>query len=412
MNIEMIQKRTGFDLDSAAIKRIEDSVSASSQAARGGSFVQNSCPESRFLDLIQPILVPETWFFRYPESFNFLAGEARRMIADLRRPIRILSVPCSSGEEPYSIAMTLLSEGFSAEDFHIDAVDISRIVLEKARRGTYGKNSFRSPLSDFSKLFFTKNQDLWELSESVKKLVKFHNQSIFDGTFPPGEDGYDIVFCRNMLIYFTVESRNEAISKLARAMKRDAMLFLGHVEPAMLPRNEFESVSFPHSFAFRKKDAKKNIPLPTALKSEAGAKLSKKIPSPSAKPEIRKNISEAPPNPLKKQTNIGRNFIDSILERASSAADRGELEEAEALCSECLQADKMNSRAYFILGLLRLSKGLDKEAEAEFKKAAYIEPDFGEALFHLSLIEERKGRKDDAALLRRRALNCLNKQSP
>src|SRR5690606_25565987 len=95
--------------------------------------------------LIESIVVPETWFFRYPESFALLATQARALQRRLPigRPLRLLSLPCSSGEEPYSMAIAMLDADFSAEQFQIDALDISQRGIEQAALGRYGVNAFR-----------------------------------------------------------------------------------------------------------------------------------------------------------------------------------------------------------------------------------------------------------------------------
>ncbi len=95
--------------------------------------------------LIEAVIVPETWFFRYPESFVTLAKLASKRLAEINnlRALRILSLPCSTGEEPYSIAMALLDAGLKPHQFKVDGLDVSPLSVEKARRALYGKNSFR-----------------------------------------------------------------------------------------------------------------------------------------------------------------------------------------------------------------------------------------------------------------------------
>ena len=95
--------------------------------------------------LIESVIVPETWFFRYPESFATLGRLATKRLADMgsRRTLRILSLPCSTGEEPYSIAMALFDAGLSAHQFSVQALDVSPYSVQKAQRAQYGKNSFR-----------------------------------------------------------------------------------------------------------------------------------------------------------------------------------------------------------------------------------------------------------------------------
>ena len=106
--------------------------------------------------LIEAVIVPETWFFRYPESFATLAKLASKRLAAINnmRALRILSLPCSTGEEPYSIAMALLDAGLKPHQFKVDGMDVSPLSVEKARRALYGKNSFRGQDIDFSRPAF------------------------------------------------------------------------------------------------------------------------------------------------------------------------------------------------------------------------------------------------------------------
>src|SRR5262249_46449070 len=91
---------------------------------------------------LEQVLVPETWFFRYPDAYQYLKRWARQQIAT-RKHLRILSVPCSTGEEPYSIAIALFDAGLTPQQFTIDAADISSNALKKAQAGIYTNNSFR-----------------------------------------------------------------------------------------------------------------------------------------------------------------------------------------------------------------------------------------------------------------------------
>ncbi|NEM46493.1 MAG: chemotaxis protein CheR, partial [Xanthomonas perforans] len=124
--------------------------------------------------LVEAVVVPETWFFRYPESFAALVNLARERSTHLAgaRPLRILSLPCSTGEEPYSIAMALLDGGLPGDGFRIDAMDISEVNLQRAERALYGRNSFRGDDLSFRDRHFAVTPEGFELRSQVRRKVR------------------------------------------------------------------------------------------------------------------------------------------------------------------------------------------------------------------------------------------------
>ena len=125
-------------------------------------------------ELIEAVVVPETWFFRGPESLAALARLAHEEWR--RRPdhiLSLLSLPCSTGEEPYSMAIALLDAPIPAERFRIDAVDISTRVLRQAGLGVYGRNSFRGQALEFRDRHFDQTAPGYRLNESVRRQVRF-----------------------------------------------------------------------------------------------------------------------------------------------------------------------------------------------------------------------------------------------
>lgn len=185
---------------SATIERAVKERAAASRLKDLEAYWQclNASPSERQA-LIEAVVVPETWFFRDPGAFRALAS-----LAATRRlsPLRVLSMPCSTGEEPYSIAMALLDASVDPARLTIDAVDISARALDAARQGVYRKNSFRSSDQAFRDRFFDGDQ----LDEHVRAQVCFHQGNLFalDGVLPAA--AYDAIFCRNLLIYLDRKS--------------------------------------------------------------------------------------------------------------------------------------------------------------------------------------------------------------
>ena len=199
---------------------------------------------------VEEVIVPETWFFRDREPYHYLQRHVAGWRGN-RRLLHILSLPCSSGEEPYSIAMTLLDAGLSPDRFRIDAVDVSRRALCKAAEGVYRKNSFRGSDLLFRDRYFGKTADGYHLSSTVKTSVKFAYGNLLESLSRPRT--YDIIFCRNLLIYFSTEARKKAVGILDQLLKPDGLMFAGHAEAGVLFATHFSSIPPFRAFVHKKR---------------------------------------------------------------------------------------------------------------------------------------------------------------
>ena len=181
--IENLLRRT-IGLDSASIgsSLIGQTVRMRMQS-RGltkfedyGKYLQATPAELN--ELIEAVVVKETWFFRDKEPFTVLARLVLTewLPAHPATPLRLLSVPCSTGEEPYSMAMALLDAGLPPERFRIDAVDISSRALETAKHAVYRKNSFRGQARGYRERHFQPAADGYLLNQSVRDRVRFFEE--------------------------------------------------------------------------------------------------------------------------------------------------------------------------------------------------------------------------------------------
>ncbi|HXZ07739.1 MAG TPA: CheR family methyltransferase, partial [Paraburkholderia sp.] len=130
--------------------------------------------------LVESIVVPETWFYRDADAFRALARLAQERLhgRSTAMPLRVLSLPCSTGEEPYTIAMTLLDAGIDAAHFRIDAMDISERSLAFAQKAVYGRNSFRGSAFPFRDAHFTRTEDGWRLAPRIAESVRFSQANL------------------------------------------------------------------------------------------------------------------------------------------------------------------------------------------------------------------------------------------
>jgi chemotaxis protein methyltransferase WspC len=208
--------------------------------------------ESEFDYLLEHVLVPETWFFRYPEAYHYLRRWVHDQSARLSR-LHILSVPCSTGEEPYSILMTLLDAGLSPEQFMIDAADINATALEKARAGRYTQNSFRGFFLTHRDKYFEKRADDFQLKETLPPLVNFFVWNV-QGEIPLElKPRYDVIFCRNLFIYFHPLAQKQTMLVLHRLLDAEGLLFTGHSEAGPFLNPLFRPILPLNAFVHRRR---------------------------------------------------------------------------------------------------------------------------------------------------------------
>jgi chemotaxis protein methyltransferase WspC len=351
-------------------------------------------------ELIEAVVVTETWFFRDREPFNAFVQivQSEWLPRNPAGPLRALSVPCSSGEEPYSLAMALLDAGVPDTRFVIDAVDISTNALARAEKAVYGKNSFRGRDLAFRDRHFRQCKDGMELNPSVRATVKFRRDNILDDGFLASGPPYDFVFCRNLLIYFDRSTQVLVLEKLHRLLARNGVLFVGPAEMPLATEGGFASANLPLAFACRKFSAGATHPAkPHPRKSDATRPPAEKSSSGKPKPVHFTDTLQRLPGAAHSIDHVPTN-----LEVARQLADSGRIEEAGALCEAHLARNGASAEAYYLLGLMKDASD-DPEAITFYRKALYLEPNHYEALVHAALWLEKVGDVIGARPFKRRA---------
>jgi chemotaxis protein methyltransferase WspC len=355
-------------------------------------------------ELVESVIVAETWFFRDPALFTGFVRHVleERLPADPATPMRLLSIACASGEEPYSLVMALLQAGVAPDRFQVEAVDISARALARAERGIYGKNSFRGKDLAFRDRHFQPSKEGFILDPAVRKCVRFYQGNLFSTDFPPGQASYDFIFCRNLLIYFDRPTQRRAIERIERLLAPSGVLFVGTVEHPLVLNHGFVSANIPKASACRKAGR--------AARRPRLARLSKRLPIP---PELHPNGAFHPPPPAStgiKPLPAGRSspFLQPDLETARRLADAGRLNEAAEICEAHLRQSRVSAQAYYLLGLVRDAGG-DASAMDCYRKALYLEPDHYESLLHMALLLQKHGDPARARAFRSRAQRIKTK---
>ncbi|WP_433791671.1 CheR family methyltransferase [Actinoplanes sp. CA-252034] len=243
---EYFYNRTGIQFTTSkryfVDKRIDACIRNSRHDRFASWFAELRVPDrpEMLQDLINQLTVNETYFLREDYQFdsmlstvlpNVLAarGGVRRIVG----PLKILSLPCSTGEEPYSIALRLLEEWDQIDhvDVEIHAADIDSAVLAKAAHATYGERSVqRVPKAWIRKYFSEVAPGYIQVAEDIRNAVTLHRVNICDTAAMRSFRDFDVIFCRNVLIYFDELSSRRAAENLYGALRPGGYLFLGHSE--------------------------------------------------------------------------------------------------------------------------------------------------------------------------------------
>ncbi|WP_347910861.1 CheR family methyltransferase [Pseudomonas grandcourensis] len=402
---DFLKETIGLDVTSVGQAIIERAVrqrSIVSQAVSADEYwrtLQGSRDEQQAL--IEAVIVPETWFFRYPESFVTLAKLAGKRLAEINnlRALRILSLPCSTGEEPYSIAMALLDAGLKPYQFKVDGLDVSPLSVEKARRALYGKNSFRGDDIAFRDRHFIAEGESYRLNQRVLEQVRLQVGNLLDPALLAGEPPFDFVFCRNLLIYFDQPTQKQVFEVLKCLTHVDGVLFIGPAEGSLLGRLGMRSIGVPQSFAFSRQGTADPDPLPTF------------VPAPLPVPQPLRNPPPAPVRsrpfasvvPLATAPKTPGTDTAVLLANIAALANEGKSAEARAACESYLRSHEPVAQVFYWLGLLSDVAGNTLEAQGFYRKALYLEPQHPEALMHLAALLQAQGDAMGARRLQERA---------
>ena len=244
-------------------KRIASCISDSGEPTFGAWFAAlrlGTRPELS-QQLINHLTVNETYFLREDYQFDsLLTSVLPRVMAERRRtgrggPVRIMSLPCSTGEEPYSIALRLLEEWplIDQVDVEIHAGDIDSAVLASARKGIYGTRSLqRVPRAWRERYFQHVDDDQYQLTRMIRNAITFFKVNVCDTVQMTAYSNFDVIFCRNVLIYFDPLSCRRAAENLYGALRPGGYLFLGHSESMSRISPIFNPVRLPEGIAYER----------------------------------------------------------------------------------------------------------------------------------------------------------------
>ncbi|MBF0456291.1 MAG: tetratricopeptide repeat protein [Nitrospirae bacterium] len=422
-------------------------------------FLERDSPESKdeWKQLCQIITTGESFFFRDKGQFQLIRNTVLKDIIDANRntrTLRIWSAGCSTGEEPYSLAITVLEllPDINLWDVSIIGTDINEDALEKARKGIYGDWSFRMVDPAIITAYFKRRKGMYELDERVRRMVVFRQGNLIRDALPDaaGICDIDLIICRNVFIYFQPENIALALGKLSQTLNRGGYLLTGHAELQSVRLGGLVPVTYPQSIVYRRsidqsaKEAattltktvnfkpakqisiiniKKNVTIGKPIKTTINAKTAaangkvkdgfslKQLPGESLYVEAQRLYKEGKyPLAIEKTTrflmdNPRHHGAHVLLARAY--ANTGDLKRASDACTNAMGIDSLMAEPYYMLAHIAEEQGKTEEAREMFKRVIYLDGRCVPAYVELSAIYEHEGDAKRGVKLIESAINIL-----
>jgi chemotaxis protein methyltransferase CheR len=422
-------------------------------------------PPDEVRALAQRLTVGETYFFRYLDHFRAFAEVVlpdRARHQGSGRRLRILSAGCASGEEAYTLAI-LVREHFSGDsswDVQIRGIDINPSMIDKATQGRYSAWSLRETPAEMRDRWFQARGRDFQLDERVRSAVSFEERNLLDEDPSFWQLGsFDVVFCRNVIMYFTPEVMRSVVARITRSLTAGGFLFLGHAETLRGVSQEHHLRHTHQTFYYQRRDADPvadsgpvepiarggsavAAPLLSAAlglddsswvdviqgASDRIAQLSRaprtppttlpstQPPAVARQPEwdlrpavemLRQERFADAMDLLQTLPAASRTDTDAQLLRAVLLTNAGKLAEAESVCQQILSADELHAGAHYLVALCRDHAG-DRRAALEHDQAAtYLDVGFAMPHLHLGLLARRSGDSAQARTELERALSLL-----
>lgn len=372
--------------------------------------------------LAEQLTVNETFFFRNSDNFLALAENVlpERIRAKAQtKQLRILSAGCSSGEEPYSLAIMVREAlpDLNDWDVKIVGIDINPAILLKAAQARYSEWSLRATSDDVRHHYFRANGADFVLAPEIQKMVSFEERNLVD------EDplfwkslACDVVFCRNVLMYFTPEIARSVVGRISQALAPSGYLFLGHAETLRGITPDFHLCHTHDTFYYQQRDNFVAEVLPSNTLFNAPL-LSPVLATPVVKqsdhhlpvsqtaittPSRAWNLSLVLEAVRQERFADALELIgslpadshedpDALLLRAVLLTNHGRVNESEEVCRRLLALDELNAGAHYLMSLCREHEGDTHRAIEHGLTSIYLDPSFAMPHLHLGILAKRSG---------------------
>lgn len=335
--------------------------------------------------LINVLTVTETWFFRDHAPFEQL-GEELRVWRGRTDSVHMLCWPCATGEEAYSMAAVAHANGWDACGCRIEARDINDESLGTARAGHYALRAFRSVADDRWRAGLLQQEDRVVVAPMLRQMVEFAPGNICNAYAVCEGRRYDVIFCRNLLIYLSESLQRDVIDQLALLLAPGGVLFVGHAEAGLIKRSDLTALARSSVFAFRRSVAPE-VTGPS------------KVTIPMRDRAVERSAREKLPETARRE----RMESPATLAELRSLADAGRLHEARQRCDALLSVAQDDAEVSYVCALVAQAQGRTEDAVALLDGILSMQPHHAAALLLMAAHHETRGDREKARELRQRA---------
>lgn len=461
----IVARRLGLNVEEARLGVLQNVLARRAKEYRE--------PSARYLDalestpqrdelraLARELTVTETYFFRNPDQFRAFAELVvpERLAARAgERRLNVLSAGCASGEEPYSLAILLREQAIDPSELTLRAFDVNPGMLAKAERATYSAWALRETPSALERRWFVRQGAEFALKDAIRSLPEFYEGNLTHEDariWTPAT--YDVVFCRNVIMYLTPQAAEEAVARITRALVPGGYLFLGHAETLRGLSHDYHLCYTHGTFYYRRRDAAHagerraaatnqqaaaRVPTWADTWVETVQRASTRIEllTRSAQPSESAAVAAATSADVSAtrasdamDLGVALDLLkeeryeaalgllgdlhgaaadpDALLLRAVLLTHAGQLAAAASTCGELLAIDALNTGAHYVLALCCEGEGERQRAMDHDRMAVYLDPTFAMPRVHLGLMARRANDRETARRELSQALMLLQRE--
>jgi chemotaxis protein methyltransferase CheR len=460
--------RSGLYFRDHDMKDLEDVISERTRACGFDSAVSyysylttSEKKEDELRELLNRLTINHTYFFRNEQQFEALKKRVLPEILSKKETafidgknekpkLRIWSAGCSTGEEAYSIAMVIkdLVPDTSTWDIQIIATDASTEAIEKARRGVYSKNSVKSADPEYIRKYFTlrgahNDAESYAVSDSIKGMVSFVFHNLIEDEFPAD---FDVIFCRNVVIYFEMDTTMRIMNKFYSSLTDDGYMFVGYSESLYYMQDRFRMISTDEAIYYKKITPSitlQEIPKPATAAGRrhaapvSGEKSLEELLEEMSRAELaadmktRSKVSSAPARKveevlvealksfhlkeyakalvyIEEALDLDRKALEAYYLAAEIHLNQGRFDEAKSMLASALKINPLFAPAHYLSGCILMEEDAIAEAKESLRKAIYIDKDFSLARFYLAQAYKNEGKAPEAIREYRNTIKLLS----